>query len=307
MTSHHHPSREEVESYLHDRRNWGRWGSRGAAGAVNLIDAEKRREAARLVESGRPVSLSRPFPVTPSAENLRPAVQFLMKQERVPGSGAGFASEYYGVAYHGQATTHIDALCHVWDGEGGWDGRDADENVSFDGVQYGTIDEWSDGILTRGVLLDVPRHRGVSHVTMEQPVHGGELREIAVAQGVDVRPGDALCVYSGRERFAAVNGGSWSDGVRRPGLHASCLPILRDLDVALLVWDMMDAQPNEYGLPWTVHGAIFAYGVALVDNALLEPLADACAEEGRYEFMLTVNPLRVLGGTGSPANPIAVF
>ena len=70
---------------------------------------------------------------------------------------------------------------------------------------------------------------------------------------------------------------------------------------------MMDSSPNEYELPWSVHGAIFAYGVALVDNALLEPLANVCSEEKRYEFMLTLNPLYVEGGTGSPANPIAIF
>ena len=70
---------------------------------------------------------------------------------------------------------------------------------------------------------------------------------------------------------------------------------------------MMDAAPNEYDIPWSVHGVIFAYGVALLDNSLLEPLANACAEEGRYEFMLTINPLNVVGGTGSPVNPIAVF
>ncbi len=77
-------------------------------------------------------------------------------------------------------------------------------------------------------------------------------------------------------------------GAPRPGLHASCLPFIRDSDAALLVWDMMDLQPNGYDLPWTVHGAIFAYGVGLLDNALLEPLAAACAEEGRYEFLLLV-------------------
>ena len=60
-------------------------------------------------------------------------------------------------------------------------------------------------------------------------------------------------------------------------------------------------------MTWTMHGAIFAYGVALVDNALLQPLAEACAEEGRYEFMLTFAPLPVIGGTGSPINPIALF
>ena len=75
----------------------------------------------------------------------------------------------------------------------------------------------------------------------------------------------------------------------------------------MLVWDMLDAYPSEPGLPWPVHGVVFAYGVALIDNAQLEPLAAACAEEGRYEFTLMVLPLRVEGGTGSPVNPVALF
>ena len=70
---------------------------------------------------------------------------------------------------------------------------------------------------------------------------------------------------------------------------------------------MMDYMPSGYDIPWSVHAAIFAYGIGLLDNALLEPLADACREESRYEFMLTVNPLRVVGGTGSPVNPIAIL
>jgi hypothetical protein len=87
----------------------------------------------------------------------------------------------------------------------------------------------------------------------------------------------------------------------------SCLPFLRDHDVSVLVWDMLDQMPIGYDVAWAVHAALFAYGVALVDNALLEPLARACAEEGRDEFMLVVAPLPVAGGTGSPANPLAVF
>ena len=79
-----------------------------------------------------------------------------------------------------------------------------------------------------------------------------------------------------------------------------------DHDVALLGWDLMDASPNEYDVPFTVHGVLFNYGVALLDNALLEPLA-ACSEEGRYEFMLMALPLNVARGTGSPVNPIAMF
>ena len=77
--------------------------------------------------------------------------------------------------------------------------------------------------------------------------------------------------------------------------------------MSILAWDMMDLSPNGYGIPWAVHAAISSYGVGLVDNALLEPIADVCAEEGRYEFMFLVAPLKVDGGTGSPVNPIAIL
>ena len=299
------PTKAEVDSFLRDRTNWGRWGERGGAGAINLITAEKRLSAVSLVKKGRPVSLSRPLPVTPSVENPRPAQHFMMKGERPFGGGA--ATDYYGVAYHGTATTHIDALCHVWNQDGMWDGRDPAEVIGFDGARYATVDEWKDGILTRGVLLDVPRHRGKPYVTLEEPVHGWELEDIAREEGLSLEPGDAVIVYSGRDAYAQDHDGVWGGGSSRPGLHASCLPFLRDNDASLLVWDMMDASPNEYQVPWSVHGAIFAYGVALVDNALLQPLAEVCAEEKMYEFMLTINPLVVVGGTGSPANPIAMF
>jgi len=144
-------------------------------------------------------------------------------------------------------------------------------------------------------------------------VHGWELEDIARARGVRLAPGDAVCVYAGREAWQAANperpyGRPFGMGPNeRPGLHVSCLEFLRDHDVSVLVWDMLDHLPVGYDIPWAVHAALFAYGVALVDNALLEPLARACAEEQRDEFMLIVAPLVVVGGTGSPANPLAVF
>ena len=305
MTERRTPTKDEVMSYLRDRRNWGRWGDRGSAGAMNLITAQKRLEAVGLVQNGRTVSLSRPWAVEPRAENPRPAQHFMNVMDR--GNGGGAAMDFYGVYYHGTATTHIDALCHVWDEGGMWDGKSPGDILGFSGATYGTVDAWSDGILTRGVLLDVPRHRGAPYVTLDAPVHAWELEDIASAQGVEIMPGDAVMVYSGREAYAAEHGGNWAGEPSRPGLHASCLTFVRNNDISILGWDMMDASPNEYDIPWSVHGVIFAYGVALLDNSLLEPLADACAEEGRYEFMITINPLNVVGGTGSPVNPIAVF
>jgi kynurenine formamidase len=163
--------------------------------------------------------------------------------------------------------------------------------------------------MTRGVLLDVPKHRGTAYVDNDSPVHGWELDEIAKSQGVEMTPGDAVVVYCGREAYEAANGNYGGDpvGSKYPGLHASCLPFLRDNDLSVLVWDMEDASPNEYGVAWTVHGAIHAYGMALIDGAALVPLAAECAKANRYEFMLTVNPLILVGGTGSPVNPIAVL
>ncbi len=231
----------------------------------------------------------------------------------VPRGKGGFSADYYGIFYHGVASTHIDALCHTWDEGGMWNGRDPKQEITFDGATFGSVEHWSEGIVTRGVMLDVPRHRGTAHVTQDRPVHGWELDDIVKARGITLEPGDAVCVYSGRDAWQAANpdtpyGRPFGGGANeRPGLHVSCLPFLRDRDVAVLVWDMLDHIPIGYDIPWAVHAAIFAYGVALLDNALLEPLAQACREEGRDEFMLVIAPLRVRGGTGSPANPLALF
>ena len=298
------PSRAEVLAYLRDRRNWTRWGKDDEMGAVNLVTAAKRRAAAGLVRSGRAVSLSREFPTAPGPGNPTPAQHWM---KTVPRGTGGFAADFYGTYYHGWASTHVDALCHTWDEQGMWNGRDPTREITFDGARFGGVHHWKDGIVTRGVLLDVPRHRGETHVRQERPVHGWELDEVAKAEGLRIEPGDAVCVYSGREAWQGAQPERPYGPDPRPGLHMSCLPFLRDHDVAVLAWDMMDLTPNGYDLPWGVHAAIFAYGVVLVDNALLQPLAQACVEEQRWEFMLILAPLRVVGGTGSPANPLALF
>lgn len=304
------PTPEEVLSYVRERRNWGRWGKDDDVGAINLITPQKRAAAAALVRSGRSVSLSREFPKTPAPGNAYPAQHWM---RIIPRGRGGFSADYYGIFYHGVASTHLDALCHTWDEQGMWNGRDPQREITFDGALFGAVDRWSDGIITRGVLLDVPRYRGEPYVQQAKPVHGWELEEIATAQGVTLEAGDAVVVYSGREAWQAAHpdrpyGAPFTPGVQeRPGLHVSCLPFIRDHDVAVLVWDMMDHMPIGYDIPWSVHAAIFAYGIALLDNALLQPLAEACAQEGRYEFMLMIAPLKVVGGTGSPANPIALF
>ena len=300
------PTKDEVLAYLKEDRNWGRWGNDDQVGAVNMVTPEKRLAATRVVKSGRAVCLSREFPKNPAANNPTPALHYMKRVAR--GEQAGYYGDFYGIYYHGTATTHLDALCHVWNEDGMWNGRHPDDSADMDGATWGSVDHWKEGIITRGVLLDVPKHRGEPYVTMDKPVHGWELEDIVKEQGVTMEPGDALVVYSGRERWNQDGNPLWgSDPTARPGLHASCLKFIRQSDCCLLVWDMMDFTPNGYDLPWSVHGSIFAYGIGLLDNALLQPLAEACFEEDRFEFMLTVNPLRVVGGTGSPVNPVAIL
>jgi kynurenine formamidase len=305
------PTRQEIDALIRDRSNWNRWGKDDQKGAINLITPAKTVAATRLVQKGRSVSLSREFPKEPGPGNAYPAQHYM---RTIPRGTGGFAADYYGIFYHGVQSTHIDALCHTWDDRGMWNGRDPAKEVGFDGATFGGIEAWSEGIITRGVMLDVPRHRGTDSITFETPVHGWELEEICAKRNIKMEPGDAICVYSGRDAWQRANpdstygrpfGGGGS--IDRPGLHASCLKFIRDHDVAVLVWDMLDLMPNGYDIPWAVHAAIFAYGIALLDNAFLEGLATACREENRDEFMLVISPLRVKGGTGSPANPLAVF
>jgi kynurenine formamidase len=301
--------RAEVLSLLRDRSNWGRWGENDEIGAVNLITDRKRVAAAQLVRTGTTISLSRPFPTRPHADNPRPAAHYTTRSSKGVG---GVAGDYYGIEYHGVTTTHVDALCHVWDERGMWQGRDPDIELTSRGSRFGAVDKWSRGIVTRGVLLDVPAYRGAPYVVHDKPVHGDELEAIAADQGVAVEPGDALVVYSGRDRWDEEQP-AWGTGLTasgepyRPGLHASCLEFLRDHDCAALAWDMLDHAPNDWAIPWTVHGAIFAYGVALVDNCELAALAVECAAQRRNDFMFVVAPLVVQGGTGSPANPLAIL
>ena len=292
------PSEAEVQSYLANS-NWGRWGADDQRGAINLITPEKRIAAAGLVRSGRSVSLARPFPKTPAPNNLNPAQHFM----RV--NPTGVAVDYYGISYHGTASTHLDALCHMWDANGLWNGASPDV-VTTDGAGWGSIDHWSTGVTTRGVLLDVERHRG-TYVTQDTPVHGGELEEIAKAQGVTMQPGDALIVNCGREAYERAVGPWGANPAERPGMHASCLPFIRGADASILIWDMLDLLPSGYSVFRGIHPVLWRYGVGLVDNAQLDRLSAACAEEGRYEFMLTMAPLVVMGGTGSPINPLAIF
>lgn len=298
------PSPEEYEAYKTRFSNWGRWGDDDQLGTLNHITPEARLHAASLVRGGRSVSLARPLAtraVQPAAKNAQPA------EHRVD-TGQHGCSDYIGVSYHGFVNTHVDGLCHIFTPDGRmYNGRPSSD-VQADGARSNSIDQWRSGIVTRGVLYDVARHRGAPHVTDDAPVHGAELEEIAQSQGVEPRAGDAVLVRMGATAFweAHPDAVPWD----APGLHASAMEFLHGHDAALLGWDLMEAKGQDaYGAPaLPIHSVAIPYmGLALLDNADFDALAEACAAAGRWESLFVAAPLVVVGGTGSPVNALAVL
>jgi len=283
--------------------NWGRWGDDDQLGALNLITPEVTAAAAATVRAGRSVSCARPLDTVPSADNPSPVAHH-MTGTFTEGMGA----DYVGISPHGFATSHLDALCHIFH-EGKLYNGYPTETVTAHGATKLGIHRLHAGIVTRGVLLDVPALRGVDALEPGEPVFAEDLDAAEQRAGVTVRAGDALLVRTGRWRWRAEHG-PWDAGSRAAGLDASCLPWLRARDVTTLgsdgVSDVLPSRVEGVGMP--IHTvAIVAMGVHLMDNLDLDGLAAACDEETRWEFLLTVAPLVLRRGTASPVNPLALF
>ena len=295
------PTVSQYDAYRERYSNWGRWGDDDQLGTLNHITEETRRSAAALVTEGRSVTCALPLAKTPDPMNPNPAQHFM----RI---NPGGAMDYIGVSYHGFVNTHIDALCHMFADDGQlYNGRPSSE-ITTDGAKTNSIDFWRDGIVTRGVLYDIPRMRGTAHVEQDAPVEGWDLQDAAKEVGIKPRPGDAVLVRSGRAPFIEANpthGHPMQNPT--PGVAASAIEFLYETDASLLGWDLQEANPQELPrLP--IHSIVIPYmGMPLLDNANFEELAAICAELGRWEFQLVIAPLVVEGGTGSPVNPIAVF
>ena len=294
-------------------RNWDRWGSDDQRGALNLLTAERVQAATALARTGRVVSCGRELAVTPAPDNPTPALHHMTVAGDVGGfgrgSGMGGSADFVGVAFHGMSQSHIDALCHVFVDQQMWNGYPASE-VTSGGARRNAITVANDGIAGRGVLLDVPRALGVEYLEPGQAMSPDDLDRTCSMQGVVPSSGDILLIATGRDaRRKAV--GRWDPvAVGLAGLHPECVPWLHDKDPAVLGSDgVSDPLPgNAHGWSLPVHMCLLVgMGVHLLDNLHLGRLAAACAEEGRWEFLFTVAPLQIGGGTGSPVNPLAIL
>ncbi len=306
-------SASDFEKVFEDVKNWGRWGASDERGALNYITPKMRAMGAALVQDGECVSCSLEFPTRPAPDNPNPAQHMMVvagdacTSTGIPGMEA--AMDYIGVAFHGMAVSHIDALCHVFVRKKMYNGFDASEVKSI-GAFRNSIIAAKDGIASRGVLLDIPRLRGVEWLEIGERIRPEELEDAEQAQHVRVDEGDILLVGTGRDaRRAAM--GTWAPLEGMAGLDGSCVPWLHARRIAVLGCDgVSDAIPNgaAEGWPMPIHQCcLVAMGVHLLDNLRLDLLAAACAARERWEFFLTVAPLQILRGTGSPVNPVAIF
>ncbi len=217
--------------------------------------------------------------------------------------------DFVGVAYHGMAVSHIDALCHVFVDGQMYNGFPASD-VTSTGSRRNSIEAAFDGIVGRGVLLDIPRLRGVEWLEPGDAIAPGELDAAATAQDVDVEPGDILLVTTGRDARRAAHGPWDPNRVGLAGLDPECIPWLCDHDPAVLGADgVSDVLPaNEHAWAAPLHQCLLVgMGVHLLDNLHLGRLATACAAQQRWEFLFVVAPLHITGGTGSPVNPVAIL
>jgi len=305
---------ESLERLFESVKNWGRWGPDDERGALNYITKDLRAAAARLVRDGEAVSCSLEFPVLPGPDNPTPAQHHMVLAGDAPeGSGVPHletALDYIGIACHGMATSHIDALCHVFVRGKMYNGFSASD-VKSTGAARNSIMAARDGIVTRAVLLDLPRLRGVPWLEPGSAVERAELEAAERAQNVSVAEGDVLLVGTGRDaRRKAL--GAWDPiGVGLAGLHPSCIPFLHERRIAVLGCDgTSDPLPGSAveGWPIPIHQCcLVAMGVHLLDNLELGRLAAACAARERWEFLYSVAPLRIERATGSPVNPVAIF
>ena len=293
-------------------KNWGRWGPDDQRGTLNFITSEKRVRATNLVREGTTVSVACHLATRPGPFNPSPVVHHMIRAGDLANpDGYGGSLDYFAMAPHGRMDTHLDALCHIFYKAQMYNGIPASK-VTSAGATVNSIETTEDGIVSRGVLLDIPRLRGLPYLEPGDAVYSEDLEAAEARQGVRVEEGDIILVHTGRWRRVEEKGG-WNPGEALAGLHATAMRWVHQRRVALQCCDgISDVVPS--GLEGTgVNGrpvhllAIPAMGMCLIDNCQTEQLAAACAERNRWEFCLVVAPLKLRGGTASPVNPIAIF
>ncbi len=307
---------EAFDELFESVKNWGVWGAADELGTLNYITPDTVRSAVALVRTGRRISMALPINKEAGPDNPNPAVHFISQGHDIDigSGGVRFGMDFFGMTCHGDAHSHVDALSHISYKGLVYNGRPAQQVLTSQGSTALDIANYSDGLVGRGVLIDVPHHRGVPWLEPGDAVRRREIEAIEEAQGVRLGEGDIFVFRTGHHQ-RRLTLGPWNNGVPpagegKAGLHVDTVPWMHERRIAAFLPDGDgEAIPSSVdGIQYPIHPLqVTAMGMLVADSLNLEDLAMACRQEQRWEFLVIGLPLRLPGGTGSPWNPVAIF
>ena len=301
-------------------RNWGRWGAQDEIGTLNYITPDKIAAAARLVTAGTVFALGIPLqrqgPQSGTRARFNPIHTMFRDGGDQPRDAAGVVEmQGYGgsddwIVMPLQCVTQWDSLAHVFDSGKMYNGYDANL-VTSSGAAKNSIDKTKDKIVGRGVLLDIPRYKGVPRLAPGYAITVADLEGAAAAERVEVQEGDILLVRTGF-MSGYLEKGSWDhfDLDESPGVSVHTAPWLHQKRIAAIAADnyAVEVRPSElppFRSPFHIC-AIPNMGLTLGEIFYLDRLAADCAADGRYAFLLVAPPLPVTHAVGTPINPYAM-
>jgi kynurenine formamidase len=297
-------TRAEFERAMTELSNWNRWGKDDELGTMNLVTPARRKAAAALVTEGVTVSLSRDLNTVAAVDNGSP---FVDKMNPGPVDGQ-FNMDEFALPVHGFGFTHLDALSHaVYQGKM-YNGV-PESAITPAGATRLSVGLFASGIVGRGVLVDIPRLKGLPYLEPGTAVFPSDLDAWEKKTGIRIGAGDIVLVRTGRWAYRAAKG-PWDIGSKAAGLDASCARWLKQRDIGVFGSDAAgDVIPSGIdGVNFPLHPLLLvAMGTPMLDQCDLEEIAKAAAARSRWTFFVTAAPLRAAGGTGSPVNIIAMF
>lgn len=293
--------------------NWGRWGPDDEIGTVNLITPEVRRRAASCVRTGRSFSLALPLSEAEGIQTgvlpgrINPVRAMVQLNTPLTGDPAEFCSSDDIVVMGLQCATHWDGLGHVSYEGRLYNGNDASTVTPFGASVCGIHKIRT--LVTRGVLLDVARTLGADRLDGGYAITAADLDAAQARAGVEVGSGDVVLVRTGQMELLA-RGDKVGYGTPAPGLSTMTVEWFHDRDVAAvatdtLTFEVWPCEDDAVILP--VHLLhLVEMGMTQGQNFVLDELAEDCAGDGVYEFLLEASPQPFTNAVGSPVNPVAV-
>lgn len=315
MTQSRSPDIEFVREMSLKYRNWGRWGADDELGSMNFVTAEMRALAAGLVRHGKVFSLALPLddegPMTGERGRINPSHVMLWDGGDIESGAQDFL---LGLRYTDdaaylvlQSSTQWDALAHIYFDGQMYNGHGTDQ-VTSRGALRNSITNVKDQAVGRGVLLDIARYKGLPALATSYAITDSDLEGCADAQGVKVGEGDFVLVRTGQmgERRST---GSWGDfaGGPAPGLGITAADFFCPRHVAAVATDTWGTEvlPNETADVFQPLHIIMLVNAGIILGEMwdMDSLAEDCAGDGVYEFLLVAPPLTFTGSVGSPVNP----